>query len=143
MVIFLIVWVSFWTPFCIIIFEETILKNSSIIDHPSDYFMLIGFLAGEITVLYTLMKIFFGRTYFILEEKKLKVTHHLFGWSKSHVFPLNEISGFNRIKDGGEEDTFPSWGLIVNAKKSIKVLSRQEPEKSIWLKKLLYSWFNR
>lgn len=137
MILFLVVWLSGWTVACAAIVRELLGKPGQ----PQGYVFAIPFLAGEVFVAVILLWFFFGRTHFLLSPEGLVVTKQLFVWSKTRVFLMDEIKGFSQVKDGGEgDDSFPSWGLVVNVGKSVKILSRQEPKKSLWLGELLEQW---
>jgi hypothetical protein len=136
MVVFLVVWLSMWTTGCVMIVKE-------IRDHPGFVLLAILFLIAEIFAAVILLWIFFGRTHYFLTPSGLLVTRRLFTWSKTRMFPMLDINGFKQVKDGGEgEDSFPSWGLVVvvSNNKSVKILSRQELQKSLWLGELLGKW---
>jgi len=136
MVIFLLVWLSGWTVACGFLAK-------AVWDKPGMILFAMPFFAGEIFAAIILLWIFFGRTHYILTPDGLQVTRRLLTWSKTRMFPIQDIKGFKQVKDGGEgEDSFPSWGLVVvmNNAKSVKILSRQGPQKSLWLGALLGQW---
>jgi hypothetical protein len=138
-VVFLVVFLSFWTVPCVLLLVG-VFSGPPLASLASCLFA-IPCLAGEVLVAIILLWMFFGRMHFILMPDGLKVTKRLFTWSKTRVFPMGEITAFTQVKDGGGgEDSFPSWGLVVHAAKSVKIFSRQELKKSLWLGELLSKW---
>ena len=139
MVVFLLLWLSAWTVGCVFIVRDAL--SHSFWEKPALYLFAVPFLAAEIAVAGILLWIFFGRTHFVLTPDALEVTQRLFNWSRTRVFPLDDIAGFRQVKDGGEgDDSFPSWGLCVEGSRSMKILSRQDRGKSQWLGGLLSAW---
>jgi hypothetical protein len=84
----------------------------------------------------------FGETRFVITRESLTVTKELFGLKKVRRADRSEMKEFAQIKDGGgEEDSFPSWALVIRGKRTVNLLSRQRIEKSDWLGKILSEWF--
>lgn len=139
MVAVLLIWLSIWTLGCIFLVRDAL--SHSPLEAPGTYLFALPFLAGEVAVGAILVWIFFSRLHFILTPDALEVRKCLFSWSRTRIFPMEEIKRFRQVKDGGEgEDSFPSWGLHVDADTSVKILSRQETRKSLWLGELLSQW---
>ena len=137
-VLFLLVWLSAWTVPCVVLVTAAIALPQPIGIVPGLF--AVPFVGGEVAVAGFLLWIFFGRTDFVLAPEGLTVTKRLFAWSKCRVFPIDEIEGFTQIRDGGRRNSLLSWGLVVNAATPVKILSRQEPAKGLWLGGLLEKW---
>ena len=84
-----------------------------------------------------------GLTEIIATDEDLTIRRNLGPWTSSKSMKLNQILRIIQFKDGGgEEDSFPSWGLRVVGHQKLILLSRQPIEKSDWLGGLLAQHFN-
>lgn len=107
---------------------------------PPSLFVLV-FWASLIGVGLFAAWLFFGKTMVILTEDRLTVVRALGRWLRSRETPKAEIRGVTQVQDGGRgDDSFPSWGLRVDATRNATVLYRQESEKSAWLGRVLAGW---
>jgi hypothetical protein len=84
----------------------------------------------------------FGRTEFVVSRENLIVRKKLFAFQREWQIPSEAIEYFEQVKNGGEgEDSFPSWGLNVRARRQIPLLARQPIEKSDWLGRILSEFY--
>jgi len=96
----------------------------------------------------------YGQTMVYLTRRELIVKKVLFSWEREVECERNRIQIVRQIKDGGQvqdsrtvggrirtsKDTFPTWGLVVEADTNVMVLSRQNIEKSAWLGPIIAEW---
>jgi hypothetical protein len=82
----------------------------------------------------------FGKSRFRLSENGLSVQKRLFFWHHTRFVPRDAMLRFTQVKDGGprgkihwsDDDSFPTWGLILNAKQDMNVQGRQLVDQSSW-----------
>jgi hypothetical protein len=136
MVLFLGVWLAGWTAGGAFALWE-MLRNWE----PFLLVWLCFWFVGEVAVGCFLAWNLCGRTEMTFEPSRLLVERVLFGWRRGWLAGQRQIAEIRQVKDGGEgDDSFPSWGLVVQADKKRIVLSRQEYEKSLWLGRVLSCW---
>jgi hypothetical protein len=113
------VFATWWTPICGF----------------CGFFAILYFLCFSIVNL-------FGVTQFVADRNKLIIRRSVWFWSSSRSIERDASLRFEQSKDGGgEEDSFPSWGLRAVGAKKLTLLSRQPLEKSDWLGQLLSEHF--
>lgn len=136
--IFLMVWLTFWTFGCVMI------GSGIFTEHEIGLVLFaIPFFAAEVAVIGILLWMFFGKTYFHFRDSSLMTRRVLFFWKREKHILQSDIEVVRQIKDGGEgEDSFPSWGLVMEGERNIKILSKQEIEKSSWLGPIIAEWAN-
>ncbi len=75
-----------------------------------------------------------GVTTYDLSRQNLTLKKTLLFFSRTQNIPSGDIKKVIQIKDGGTgEDSFPSWGLNLYAKRKIKLLAKEPIDKSDWL----------
>jgi hypothetical protein len=82
----------------------------------------------------------FGKSRFRLSENGLSVQKRLFFGHRTRFVPRDAMLRFTQVKDGGsrgkirwsDDDSFPTWGLILNAKQDTNVQNRQLIDQSSW-----------
>ncbi len=80
----------------------------------------------------------FGQSRHGLSDEGLWVQKRLFFWQSNRFIPLQAMRSVRQVKDGGqEEDSFPTWGLRIQAEGDTNLLWRQPIEKSDWLGEVL------
>lgn len=133
MVTFLVTWFVVWS-----------IGGYWAIHEPKTEFMLVWmtlWVIAEIAVAYTLLWIFFGRTSLKFEKTVLTVSKKILFLSWTIQISKMDIKKIFQVQDGGEgDDSFPSWGLKISARKTHSLLRKQEYEKSVWLGKLIGKW---
>ncbi len=80
----------------------------------------------------------FGKSRFGLSRNGLSIQQQLFFWHRTRFVPRDAMLRFTQVKDGGsrgkirgdDDDSFPTWGLILNAKQDANVQVRQLLDKS-------------
>ena len=139
--IFLVGWVTAWTVFCIVFTCEYI---SGIVSASSDRppLLLVGiFWVADFFVGYWMIYCLFAIRLYLLGPHELVLVTKVLYFRNERIIPLSSIRYFSQVKDGGEdEDSFPSWGLVLEAYQKITLLYRQDYEKSHWLGELLANW---
>jgi hypothetical protein len=138
---FLIIWLVFWTGGCVWLLRGYIQGLTVEGAERMPFLFLSFFWAAEIFVACWLIYCFFGKRLYILTPQELVVEVSVFRFRRVKVIPSVSIKLFRQVKDGGEdEDSFPSWGLTVEADKKTTLLYRQRYEKSHWLGQTLAAW---
>ncbi|WP_152004392.1 hypothetical protein [Desulfoluna spongiiphila] len=136
--IFFTIWLSIWTIGCF--FMALDLWNTPIDECWGLALFSIPFFAAEVGTIIFLLWYFVGKTYYILGKYDLSVSKELFFWNKRTSFDKSDINIIRQIKDGGDSDSFDSWGLALEGKKNVIILSKQKFEKSYWLGQLIADW---
>lgn len=137
--IFFIVWLMIWTPGCLLLTYRAF--TAPPLENVFFYLFMIPFWIGEYLAIKFVLWHFFSVTTFEVEEDCLKVSRRLFRFKKERAFPIAQIEAIQQVKDGGDgEDSFPTWGLVVEGEKDVAILSRQPIEKSEWLGPILADW---
>jgi hypothetical protein len=105
-----------------------------------------AFGCGALAIIYwTFFVLFhrFGSTRFVATRSALVVIKSLFFLRVKRSVDRTAIAVFRQVRDGGhEEDSFPSWGLELRGKRTVRLIARQPLEKSDWLGELLSEWFD-
>lgn len=138
---FFVVWLGGWTAGTLALtgafVRGELNKPSSI---PPMVFVLV-FWAALIGVGLFAAWLFFGKTMVVLEADRMTVVRALGRWVRSREVRKAEVRSVRQVQDGGQgDDSFPSWGLQVEAGKRVTVLYRQEAAKSAWLGPVLAAW---
>ena len=137
--VFLFVWLSGWTVGCVL-FTYKALFGQAGIDYGGLLFM-IPFWCAEFLVLGYALWHFRSITMFTFYPDRLLIERTLLRYRRQRSIPKQEVDVVRQIKDGGEgEDSFPSWGLAIEGRTNIKLLSRQAIEKSAWLGPIVARW---
>jgi hypothetical protein len=79
-------------------------------------------------------------TVFVFEPDQLLAERSLLWYRRRRVFPRQGLVVVKQVKDGGEDDSFPSWGLALVGEKEEPIISRQPIEKSDWLGPIVAEW---
>ncbi|MBY0228715.1 MAG: hypothetical protein K2W96_05490 [Gemmataceae bacterium] len=99
-------------------------------------FWLFGFVVAPLMVWE-----FWSVTSFSFGLDELVVDRSLRGWCRKRVFRRQEISVVKQARTKYDDDgRGPRLGLVVVAKQSVFVLSRQRLEKSGWLGPVIAEW---
>jgi hypothetical protein len=137
--VFLFVWLCGWTIGCVF-FTYKALFGESGIDYGGLLFM-VPFWCAEFLVFGYMLWHFRSITMFTFYPDRLVIERTLLHYRRQRSIPKEEIEIVRQIKDGGEgDDSFPSWGLAIEGRSNIKLLSRQEIEKSAWLGPIVARW---
>ncbi len=137
--IFFIIWLSIWTSACVFFTNHALTAPGGI--KVGLLLFMVPFWAAEfITIGYVIW--YFGSVIsYEFQPEKLIVSRNCFMYRKQRELLKNQISKIKQVKDGGEgEDTFDSWGIIVEADKKYKILYRQQAEKSEWVGRIIEKW---
>jgi len=85
----------------------------------------------------------FGVIEYNLSPEIFTLRRKLFFFSLSRSIVAGSIQRIDQVKDGGgEEDSFPSWGLNLYAQAKMKLLAREPIDKSDWLGAELANYYN-
>ncbi len=136
--IFFTVWLSIWTSGCF--FMARSLWITPVTESWPLVLFSLPFFGAEIAVIVYLLWYFFGKTFYIFGEYDLTISKELFFWKKKSHFDKSDIKIVRQIKDGGESDSFNSWGLALEGNRNVIILSKQKFEKSFWLGKIISDW---
>ena len=99
------------------------------------------FLLAEIGVEYLLACLLFTRKTFKFEPTRLTIKSETLGYKRHKVIPKESIKLVVQVKDGGsDEDSFPSWGLRVEAEGKTILLFRQPYDKAAWFGSVVAEW---
>lgn len=138
--IFFAVFILIWTIGCIFLIDRTI-HGGKEWNNSEFNFIKNLFWFGEVFIIFQCIYIFNKVTRIVLYSDSISVSHTLFGIGFSRKIDKSSIKSVAQIKDGGGgDDSFPSWGLIVEGRRNLRVLSRQEYEKSEWLGQVIADW---
>jgi hypothetical protein len=138
---FLMVWLALWTCFLGFLISTTRLDAS-------DIGWRIGViplcLLGEGVAAGYIAWMLFGVVSISLDDERLIVERRLGRWRKRTQVGRAAVSAVVQIKDGGDgSDSFPSWGLQVEAGETLDLLGRQLEEKSSWLGPVIAAWASK
>ncbi|MEA5508355.1 hypothetical protein VB715_01115 [Crocosphaera sp. UHCC 0190] len=133
---FLIVCLVLWLPFCLLILPFLLnLRAWLFIVIP---LFMWGFAIGFI---YLIIYSLFCQKTFYFDDNNLTIETKILVLRWEQKVQKNFIKSVIQIQDGGEdEDSFPSWGLNVEANKQVSVIYRQPYEKSHWLGQIIAEW---
>jgi hypothetical protein len=147
---FFIIWVVFVTIACIgSTFEYYSQFNSmaSFVRRLMSITLLGWLVLGIVAILMMVLPaaamcwFLFGKSRFGLSRNGLSIQKILFLWHRTRFVPREEMLRFTQVKDGGrgendwpEDDSFPTWGLILNAKQDEKMQRKQLSAKKFWSK---------
>lgn len=142
--IFMVVWLSFWTMGCFALVSIFFLQFQGIpVDNtePIPFIVVLGFCTAEIIVASLLIYSLFAEKIYRLDYGDLTVRTKLFSWQWQQQIPKAAIAKVIQVQDGGRgRDSFPSWGLKLQGKPSIRLIFRQPYESSQWLGQVIASW---
>jgi hypothetical protein len=133
--IFLIVWLVYWTGYCVDLLRQYLSGNRI------DLWLVIAFWGGEVVAAVVLVYQLFCKTSFRLDCKNLIMETDVLGLKRRRLIPRTSIRRLVQEKDGGEgEDSFPSWGLRLEGETTATLIFRQPHKKSRWLGQILAEW---
>jgi len=136
---FFIIWLSFWTSACVFFTIHAFIAPGGI--KVGLLLFLIPFWAAEFIVIGYVIWYFGSIVSFEFHPEKLIVSRNCLAYKKQRELLKNQIIRIRQVKDGGEgEDSFDSWGIIVEADKKYKILYRQQAEKSEWVGRIIEKW---
>ena len=139
--VFLIVWLTGWTFACVFLLRQYFNGGKMDDGSPMPLWFVCVFWAGEIVAACLLTYLLFCKKSFRTDAACLNVDTVVLGFRRSKTIPRKTIKRFVLVKDGGEgDDSFPSWGLKVEAEKKTTLLFRQPYERSQWLGQVLARW---
>jgi hypothetical protein len=137
--IFFIIWLSFWTFACVLFTNQALTAPGGI--KVGLLLFMIPFWAAEFFVIGYVIWYFGSIISFEFQPDKLIVSRRCLMYRKQRELFKNQITNIRQVKDGGQgEDSFDSWGIIVEADKKYKILYRQQAEKSEWVGRTLEKW---
>lgn len=139
--VFLIVWLAGWSFGCVFLLRQYLHGGKMDDGSPIPLWFVCIFWAVEVVVACLLTYLLFCKKSFRTDASFLSVDTVVLCFRRSRTIPKNRIRRFVQVKDGGEgDDSFPSWGLKVEADKKTTLLFRQPYEKSQWLGQVLAKW---
>lgn len=175
--IFYLFWLPMWISPAIIVIASWVLgdpidvltlyksagySKSSLVTADDDTIDLIAipvfftlWLTGIILPIYKLLRIFFGKVFFVFEDKSISIYYHLLGRCKTDRFYFNEIKEFRHGRSG--TNNTGNWSVHVEIEKSIKIFYifksivcyskiifyHSDQKKTLWINKLLCNWLDR
>lgn len=86
------------------------------------------------------VRLFIVRTSLILERDALVIEHSLGRWRRTRRVPWNTVRGVHQRRSDDPEVKTPSWCLIIEAERDIRLLPAQTREMSDWLGPVLADW---
>ena len=139
--LFLIFWLSFWTIGCVWLLYSYLNGGEMDDGDPIPLWFVAIFWFFEIGVAILLARLLFERRTYRLSEDKLSMVTKVLCYKRSIIIPRNSIHRMVQVKDGGgDDDSFPSWGLELEAEKEFSLIYRQPHEISLWLGQVLAHW---
>jgi hypothetical protein len=82
---------------------------------------------------------FWSLTRFILGPDALVIERRFLGWCRRRVIDRASITAVKQVRDGDEE-TYPSWHLVVAADSEVTMLYMQPRDKGEWLGHVIAAW---
>ncbi|MBN1998587.1 hypothetical protein JW935_13595 [candidate division KSB1 bacterium] len=138
---FLSVWLGIWTIFCIWLLYDFFTGGSVEGEPPPSPWLVVIFWFFEFLVAGLLIFLFFCKKQFLFSAEELVMETQILGLRNRQIIPRQTITHITQIKDGGEDDdSFPSWGLLVEGPKPGRLIYRQPPEVSSWLGNVVARW---
>ncbi|MDJ0842941.1 hypothetical protein [Crocosphaera sp.] len=140
--IFLIVFLSSWLIFCILLTWGFLLVPISIsLENLRYLIILLGVWSIELGCFLELVKLLFCRKTFYFNQNQLIMKSNILGIQWQEIILKKSIKRVYQVKDGGEDgDTFTSWGLKIAAHDQITLIYRQPYRKSYWLGEFIAQW---
>ena len=139
---FLIFWLSGWTVACVGLLVAYLRGFPTQDGSTIPLWFVLVFWAVEIVMGRFFLLMLFARRTFRLDCDRLAYEMTSVLYRERELIPKESIQTLVQIKDGGEdEDSFPSWGLTLEASDGkTELLFRQAYEKSEWLGQILAQW---
>ena len=136
---FLIFWLTCWSFVCVFFIYSVLSRDTSLT--LINLFSLVFVWVGEITCACLLIYLLFCKKCFYLNPSNLTIETNILGFKQYRKIEKYSIERFVQVKDGGKKkDSFPSWGLKIEADKKTTLIFRQPYEKSHWLGQFLAQW---
>jgi len=138
--IFFAIWLTIWTFACVIFTIRAFMAPEGI--DVVLLLILIPFWAAEFFAIGGVIWHFGSIMSFEFGDGKLTVSRNCLNYKrKREVFKSNIIK-VRQVKDGGEsgEESFDSWGIVIEADKKYKILHCQPIDKSEWLGRTIGEW---
>lgn len=138
---FLIIWLVGWTVACGYLVNGYF--NGAKMDSGEDMplWFLMVFLLSDAGVACLLAFLLFTRKTFTFEPHRLTIETDTLGYKRYKVIPRDTITEVVLVKDGGgHDDSFPSWGLRLEAEGKTSLIFRQPIEKSKWFGPVIAEW---
>lgn len=140
---FLIFWLVCWTGGCIFLLLQYLAGGVMDDGEAVPLWIVVAFWSAEIIMATYLVYVLFCEKVFRVGEQNLVIETNVLGYKRSRSIPKNAIKRLIQEKDGGEgDDSFPSWGLKIEADKKVTLVFRQPYEKSHWVGRVLAAWAN-
>ena len=137
--IFFAIWLTIWTFGCVFftIYAFTAPGGDVVL-----LLILIPFWAAEFFVIGGVIWNFGSIMSFEFGDEKLIVSRNCLKYKKKREIFKSKIVKIRQVKDGGEsgEESFDSWGIVIEADKKYKILHCQPIEKSEWLGRIIEEW---
>ena len=82
-----------------------------------------------------------GRTVLTFTEQALRIEHRALLSRRSKTCSRQAVRSVTQVQDGGQQsDSFPSWGLMVEAHEQLILLHREASHRSRWLGPVIAAW---
>ena len=138
--VFYVIWLTFWTLGCAVFTIHALTAPGGI--EVVILLIMIPFWAAEFIVIGSFFWNFRSIMSFEFSDEVLIVSRRCLKYIKKREIFKSKIVNIRQVKDGGEstEDTFDSWGIVIEADKKYKVLHCQPIQKSEWLGRVIEEW---
>lgn len=141
MVTFIAVWVAGWSFASIVMLVGVLTRGKAVNAAPVPVWALLIFWIPLIYMAGMLAYLVFCRKTFQLTRDNLTVDTRVLMCRWHREFPRDAIQRLRQVQDGGRgRDSFPSWGLQVEAAKPVTILYRLPYGHSLWLGRVLATW---
>jgi hypothetical protein len=140
---FYVCWLVVWSGLCVVVLQ--LYLHGASMKKPPLLLVLMAWAFEAAGLWFTIYSLFSRKTY-RTDATSLTVETVVLGFKRSKTIPKATIKRFIQVRDGGYRrggrtvDSFPSWGLEVDAGKNIRLLLKQPYEKSRWLGQALARW---
>lgn len=139
--IFLGAWLGGWTVGCLFLVLAYLNGGKMENGDPMPFWFVGVFWTAEAVVACILIYLLFCRKTFRIESDALTIETNVLRIRWHKTISSQTIRRFIQVKDGGEgDDSFPSWGLKVEAARTLTILRRLPYDHSLWLGQVLANW---
>jgi hypothetical protein len=139
---FFIIWTVFVSIACIgstYEFYSQFNSMASFVSHLMGISFLGWFVLGIVVILMMVLPavalfwFLIGKSSFELSSSGLSIQKSLLFWHRTRFVPREEMLRFTQVIDGGsDDDSFLTWGLVLNAKQDVNVQRKQHTALSSW-----------
>jgi hypothetical protein len=136
--VFFAVWLTGWTAACVFATYALITGRGHFAINGG--LVTSGLWLSDLGVLAHVLWFFFSETTVTFYPDRLLVERRLARYCRRDETTRQSIRAVRQVQDGGRQDSFPTWGLLVDSDGETQLLSRQLAEKSAWLGPIVAHW---